>query len=125
MASEYEITDGELMDAAADPQQAASLHKALRTLAGNPSVGEELQALARDALSGRIGIREMIESPRYLAAVGAKLDEMREAAERMSPEERKASEQRAEKMREELPEDQRDSLDESREERLEAERDRY
>ncbi|GAA2741564.1 MULTISPECIES: hypothetical protein [Kitasatospora] len=105
MASEYEISDDELMEVADNPAQAAELHKALRTLASNPKVGGELQALAREALSGRIGIAEMIQSPRYLDAVGVKLEEMRRAADDMSPEERKASDERARKMRDEQQRD--------------------
>ncbi|MFD7729119.1 hypothetical protein ACFV6F_01870 [Kitasatospora phosalacinea] len=95
-----EITDGELLDVADNPQQAAELHRALRTLAKNDKVGPELQQMAREVLSGRIGMRDAIESDRYMSAIGARLDEMRTAAENLSPEERKASEQRAVKLRE-------------------------
>jgi hypothetical protein len=100
MAAEREITDDELLDVADNPAQAASLHKALRTIANNPSVGPQLQEMARAVLSGRIGMREAFQSDRYLGAIGDRLTQIREAAERMSPEERRASEERARKMRE-------------------------
>ncbi|MFF4341479.1 hypothetical protein ACFY00_16275 [Kitasatospora sp. NPDC001540] len=95
-----EITDDELLDVADNPRQAAELHRALRTLASNDKVGPELQQMAREVLSGRIGMREAIQSDRYLSAIGARLGEMRAAAENLSPEERAASEKRAVKLRE-------------------------
>ncbi|RKE23318.1 hypothetical protein [Streptomyces sp. TLI_171] len=95
-----EISDEELLDVADNPHQAAELHRALRTLAKTDSVGPELQQMARDVLTGRIGMRDIVESDRYLSAIGNRLGEMREAAENMSPEERAASEKRAVKLRE-------------------------
>ncbi|MFJ5231323.1 hypothetical protein ACIQBJ_15675 [Kitasatospora sp. NPDC088391] len=95
-----EITDDELLDVADNPRQAAELHKALRTLAKNDSVGPELQQMARDVLTGRIGMREVVQSDRYLHALGDRLGEMRTAAENLSPEERAASDKRAVKLRE-------------------------
>ncbi|WP_051732305.1 hypothetical protein [Kitasatospora phosalacinea] len=95
-----EITDDELLDVADNPAQAAELHRALRTLAKNDKVGPELQQMAREVLSGRIGMRDVIESDRYLSAIGARLGEMRTAAENLSPEEREASDKRAVKLRE-------------------------
>ncbi|QKW23596.1 hypothetical protein HUT16_34905 [Kitasatospora sp. NA04385] len=95
-----EITDDELLDVADNPAQAAELHRALRTLAKNDKVGPELQQMAREVLSGRIGMKDVIESDRYLSAIGARLGEMRTAAENLSPEERAASDKRAVKLRE-------------------------
>ncbi|MFJ1702318.1 hypothetical protein [Kitasatospora sp. NPDC088346] len=109
MASEYEISDDELLDTADDPAQAASLHKALRTIAANPSVGPQLQEMAKDILSGRVGMREAVQSERYLSAIGARLDDMRAAAENMSPAERERSQARAEKMIEEREEREREA----------------
>ncbi|WP_431678113.1 hypothetical protein [Kitasatospora sp. KL5] len=98
MAEEREIGDDELLDVADNPTQAASLHKALRTIANNSNVGPELQEMAKSVLSGRIGMKDVIESDRYMHAIGARLGEMRDAAEHMSPEDRHKSEERAEKM---------------------------
>ncbi|MFJ8042819.1 hypothetical protein ACIRBX_20235 [Kitasatospora sp. NPDC096147] len=95
-----EITDDELLDVADNPAQARELHRALRTLAGSDSVGPELQQMARDVLTGRVGMREVVESDRYLGAIGDRLGQMRTAAENLSPEQQEASEQRAAKLRE-------------------------
>ena len=97
---ELEISDDELLDVADNPTQAAELHKALRTIAKTDSVGPELQQMARAVLSGQIGMRDVVESDRYLSAIGARLDAMRSAAENLSPEDRAASEKRAQKLRE-------------------------
>ncbi|MFD9127684.1 hypothetical protein [Kitasatospora sp. NPDC059571] len=97
-AEDREIGDDELLDVADSPAQAASLHKALRTIAGNPSVGPELQEMARGVLSGRIGMKDVIGSDRYLHAIGARLDGIRDAAEHLSPEDRRRSEERAARM---------------------------
>ncbi|MEW1913118.1 hypothetical protein AB0442_32615 [Kitasatospora sp. NPDC085895] len=98
MAEEREIGDDELLDVADNPTQAASLHKALRTLANNSNVGPELQEMAKSVLSGRIGMRDVIESDRYMHAITGRLGEIHDAAEHLSPEERRRSEERAEKL---------------------------
>ncbi|MEU5384234.1 hypothetical protein [Kitasatospora cineracea] len=95
-----EIDDDELLDVADNPEQAAELHRALRTLATNDKIGPELREMAREVLTGRIGMREAIQSDRYMSAIGTRLDEMRTAAQNLSPEEREASEKRAVKLRE-------------------------
>ena len=118
MAAEREIGDDELLEVADNPEQAASLHKALRTIAHTPSLGPELQGMAKDVLSGRIGMRDVIGSDRYMHAIGDRLGQIREAAENMSPEERRRSDARAEKMVREAEEDERD-----RPERVRSERD--
>ncbi|OKJ03355.1 hypothetical protein [Kitasatospora sp. CB01950] len=97
---EPEISDADLLDVADNPSQAAELHRALRTIAKTDGVGPELQQMAREVLSGRIGMRDVVESDRYLSAIGARLGEMRTAAENLSPEERAESEKRAVKLRE-------------------------
>ncbi|WP_354639640.1 hypothetical protein [Kitasatospora camelliae] len=106
MGVDREIEDDELLDVADNPAQAASLHKALRVLAANPSVGRELQEMAKDVLGGRVGMKELIESDRFLGAIGGRLSEMRDAAEHLSPAEREASEARARKMIEEREEEE-------------------
>ncbi|MEU2628729.1 MULTISPECIES: hypothetical protein [Kitasatospora] len=98
MAEEHEIGDDELLDVADNPTQAASLHKALRTLANNSNVGPELQEMAKGVLSGRIGMKDVIESDRYMHAITGRLGEIHDAAEHLSPEDRRRSEERAEKM---------------------------
>ncbi|GAA2276937.1 MULTISPECIES: hypothetical protein [Kitasatospora] len=100
MGAEYEITDDELLDVAEDPEQAASLHRALRSMAGSPSVGPQLQEMAKEVLSGRMSMRDAVRSSHYLDAIGDRLSQIRDAAERMTPEERRASEERARKLSE-------------------------
>lgn len=85
-----EIKADDLMDAADNEEQALSLHRALRTMRDNPSVGGDLQEMAREVLSGRIGMKDAIQTDKYMDAMGVKLGEMREAAERQTPEEREA-----------------------------------
>jgi len=108
MAAEREIEDDELLDVADNPEQARQLHKALRTIADNPSVGKPLQEMAKDVLSGRVGMREVVQSDRYLGIIGNRLGQMREAAENMSPKQREQSEARAEKLIEERESEGRD-----------------
>ncbi|MGP4002249.1 hypothetical protein [Streptomyces sp. 8N706] len=90
MSRERQIGDEDLMDVAHDQEQAHRLRKALRTLADNPSVGGELQEMAQKVLSGRIGMRDAIQTERYMDALGDRLTQIRRAAEAQTPEEREA-----------------------------------
>ncbi|MDH6127191.1 hypothetical protein [Kitasatospora sp. GP82] len=113
MGAEREIADEELMEVGYDAEQAHRLHKALRTIADNPSVGEGLQRMAKDVLSGRVGMTDVVKSDGYLGLIGDRLAEMRKAAEELTPEERAESEKRAQKLREE--QEEREAEEESRE----------
>ncbi|MFD8074590.1 hypothetical protein ACFV3E_18330 [Streptomyces sp. NPDC059718] len=90
-----EISDADLMDVADDPAQARRLHKALRTLADNPTADGTLKEMAREVLSGRLGMREALGSSAYLGAIGDRMAELKRADERLTPEERAAQEERA------------------------------
>ncbi|WP_329185404.1 hypothetical protein [Actinacidiphila glaucinigra] len=90
-----EISDADLMDVADDPAQARRLHKALRTLADHPQVDGTLKEMARDVLSGRLGMREALGSGAYLGALGDRMAELKRADELLTPEERAAQEERA------------------------------
>lgn len=81
MSRDREIDDSELMDVAQDPEQAHRLHKALRTMSSNPNVDGRLQEMAKEVLSGRIGMRDVIETERYMGALGDRMQEIRRAAE--------------------------------------------
>lgn len=96
-----EISDEDLLDVADNPAQARELRRALKTLSDADSVGPELQRMARDVLAGRVGMREVVQSDAYLGAIGERLGQMRADAEKMTPEQREASEVRAVKLREE------------------------
>lgn len=90
-----EISDADLMDVAADPAQARRLHKALRTLADTPDADGRLKEMAREVLSGRLGMREALGSGAYLGAIGDRVAELKRADERLTPEERVAREEQA------------------------------
>ncbi|MFF4601145.1 hypothetical protein ACFY12_00080 [Streptomyces sp. NPDC001339] len=91
MSNEREIRDEDLMDVAQDPEQAHRLHKALKVLADNPKVGGKLQEMAQEVLAGRIGMKDAIETPGYMDAIGDRLGEMRRAAENQTMAEREES----------------------------------
>ncbi|MFF3560325.1 hypothetical protein ACFYXS_09845 [Streptomyces sp. NPDC002574] len=109
-----EISDGDLMDVAADPEQARRLHKALRTLAGNPNVTGPLKDMAREVLNGRLGMREALDSDAWRGAVGDRMAELRRIDQQMTPEERAAVRERAERwfeQQEQQQEEERDQPD--------------
>ncbi|MHB9757211.1 hypothetical protein ACYBSK_22790 [Streptomyces sp. BYX5S] len=89
-SGDREIDDSELMDVAQDPEQAHSLHKALRTLARNPNVHGPLQEMAQGILSGRMGMTDAIKNERYMDALGDRMTEIRRAAESQTMEDREA-----------------------------------
>lgn len=89
-SGDREIDDSELMDVAQDPEQAQSLHKALRTLANNPNVHGPLQEMAQGILSGRMGMTDAIKDERYMDALGDRMTEIRHAAESQTMEDREA-----------------------------------
>ncbi|MGW1837182.1 hypothetical protein [Streptomyces sp. BBFR2] len=91
MSNERQIQDEDLMDVAQDPEQAHRLRKALKTLADNPSVGGPLQEMAKEVLAGRIGMKEAIQTPMYMDAIGDRIGEMRRAAENQTMAEREES----------------------------------
>src|SRR5205085_6340597 len=88
MNNEREIQDEDLMDVAHDPEQAARLRKALKVLESNPNVGGKLQEMAKEVLSGRISMKDAIETRGYMDALGDRIDTIRQAAENQTPEER-------------------------------------
>lgn len=103
-----EISDTELMDVAADPEQARRLHKALRTLADNPNVTGPLKDMAREVLNGRLGMREALDSGVWRGAVGDRMAELRRIDEQMTPQERAEARERAARWFEQ--QDQQDQL---------------
>lgn len=97
--NEREISDNDLLDDARDPEQAARLHKALRTMRDTPSVPPQLQQMAREVLTGRLSMQDIVKSGNYLDALGDRLSEIRRAAENMTPEERERNRAEAERFR--------------------------
>jgi hypothetical protein len=90
---EQEVGDEEFLDIARDPARARTLRKSLQRLAG--SKDETLREMAREVLTGRIGLRQAMRTAAYREALqeGAKAG-MR-AYEQMSSEERSAAEAEA------------------------------
>ncbi|MGW3012557.1 hypothetical protein ACWC9R_27500 [Streptomyces sp. NPDC001219] len=91
MNNERQIQDEDLMDVAQDEEQAHRLRKALKVLADNPNVGGKLQEMAQEVLSGRIGMKDAIQTPGYMDALGDRMNEIRRAAEDQTMEEREES----------------------------------
>ncbi|MFE7314803.1 hypothetical protein ACFU7T_17230 [Streptomyces sp. NPDC057555] len=88
---ERQIQDEDLMDVAHDHEQAHRLRKALKVLADNPNVGGPLQEMAKEVLSGRLGMKEAIQTPGYMDALGDRLTQIRQAAENQTAAEREES----------------------------------
>ncbi|MEU6347124.1 hypothetical protein ABZ883_40000 [Streptomyces sp. NPDC046977] len=109
-----EISDAELMEVAADPEQARRLHKALRTLADNPKVTGPLKDMAREVLNGRLGMREALDSDVWRGAVGDRMAELRRIDERMTPEERAEARERAARWFEQQDQQDQQNRDEER-----------
>ncbi|WP_438485573.1 hypothetical protein [Streptomyces sp. S186] len=91
MSNERQIQDEDLMDVAHDQEQAHRLRKALKVLAENPNVGGKLQEMAQEVLAGRLGMKEAIETPGYMDALGDRLDKIRHDAENQTAAEREES----------------------------------
>ncbi|GGU99977.1 hypothetical protein GCM10010211_79160 [Streptomyces albospinus] len=91
MSNERQIEDADLMDVAHDQEQAQRLRKALKVLAENPNVGGKLQEMAKEVLSGRISMKDAIETPDYMGALGDRMGQIRRAAENQTQAEREES----------------------------------
>jgi hypothetical protein len=102
--NEREVTDDDLLDDAKDPEQAARLHKSLRTLRDNPNVPPKLQQMAREVLTGHLSMTDVAKGGTYLDALGERMTEIRRAAERLTPEEQERNREAAERYRAEQEE---------------------
>lgn len=85
--SEPEVGDFEFQFPNRGRVQARALRKQLQQLAQG-GAGGTLQEMAREVLSGRVGLREAMRVPAYAEALGERVRTFREAWERMTPEER-------------------------------------
>ncbi|GAA3030769.1 hypothetical protein [Streptomyces glomeratus] len=85
---ERQIGDTDLMDIARDEARARALRKSLQRLADSQSGNSALQEMAREVLSGRIGLREALRVGAYSEALGERIAEARREYEQQSPEER-------------------------------------
>ncbi|GHK04775.1 hypothetical protein SY2F82_65720 [Streptomyces sp. Y2F8-2] len=87
---EREVGDDEFLDIAKDPARARALRKSLQRLAG--SGDETLREMAREVLTGRVGLRQAMRTGAYREALQESATLGRRAYEQMSAEERRAAE---------------------------------
>ncbi|MDX6347236.1 MAG: hypothetical protein QOF84_2026 [Streptomyces sp.] len=80
----------EFTDPALQPEQAAHLTRTLRKAADSGLGGPDLQDVARKLLSGRVELRDVLDSPAGARAFGAGLEPLRSKWEALSAEERQA-----------------------------------
>ena len=97
MTDERQIGDADLMDIARDEARARALRKSLQRLADNPSGNSALQEMAREVLSGRVGLREALRVGAYSDALGERIAQARQEYEQQSPEERERQRAEAER----------------------------
>jgi hypothetical protein len=94
MADDRQIGEDELLDVADNPEQARSLHRALRTISASPSLEGPVRDMARHVLRGDMGMKDAIETERYREAVLSRIHEIRTAAENQTFAERQANKER-------------------------------
>lgn len=95
MKDERDIQEENLMEDLEDPMQARDVRRSLEQLRTIQGVDPRLQQMARELLSGRAGLKDIIENPTYLAALGDSMRELQERDDRMTPEERERSKEEA------------------------------
>jgi hypothetical protein len=110
---ERQIGDADLMGVAHDQVRARALRKSLQRLAENPSTSGALREMAREVLSGRIGLREALRVGAYSEALGERIAQARQEYEQQSPEERERQRAAAE----DFLDEQRAEIEREREER--------
>ncbi|MER8010394.1 MULTISPECIES: hypothetical protein [unclassified Streptomyces] len=109
---EPQIGDADLMNIAHDEVRARALRKSLQRLADSQSGNGALQEMAREVLSGRVGLREALRVGPYSEALGERIAQARREYEQQTPEEREA--QRLEALR--YLDAQRDEIERERQE---------
>lgn len=112
MSNEREIGDADLTDiTGGDEARARALRKTLQKLARSSEAGAPLQEMAREVLSGRIGLREAMRVNAYAEALGERVAEGRRAYEALPPEELERRQEEARRyldaQREEIEEERR------------------
>jgi hypothetical protein len=109
---EPQIGDADLLNITRDEVRARALRKSLQRLADSQSGNGALQEMAREVLSGRIGLREALRVGSYSEALGERIAQARQEYEQQTPEERE--QQRAEALR--YLDAQRDEIERERQE---------
>ncbi len=94
-AQPLEVDDHEFADLTqGDHARARTLRKQLQQL-NHGSAGEPLQEMAREILTGRVGVRQALRIPAYAEALGERVQRFRGKWEAMSAEERAELEENA------------------------------
>ncbi|MEU6147594.1 hypothetical protein ABZ848_45505 [Streptomyces sp. NPDC047081] len=86
---EKQVGDSEFMDIAKDPAEARAMRKALQQIAGG-GAGEALKEMAKEVLSGRVGLRQATQTSGYTDALAEKVQPFREQWDAMSETERQS-----------------------------------
>ncbi|MFE9399047.1 hypothetical protein [Streptomyces flavidovirens] len=81
-------SDRGVWDEALEPEQIRSLNSALRKLADNGGAGKDLQDTAKKLLSGRVTLRDAMDDPSVVRALGSGMASLRGEWESLSEEER-------------------------------------
>ena len=97
MKDERDIQEEMLMEDLEDPTQARDVRRSLDQLRKNPEVDPRLQQMARELLSGRTGLKDIIENPTYMSALGDTMRTLQENDARQTPEERERAKAEAER----------------------------
>lgn len=97
MKDERDIQEEMLMEDLDDPTQARDVRRSLDQLRKNPEVDPRLQQMARELLSGRTGLRDIIENPTYMSALGDTMRTLQSNSERQTPEEQERERVEAER----------------------------
>jgi hypothetical protein len=84
---ERQVADEEFLDIAGSPAEARLLRKALQQLSDG-GAGQALQEMAREVLSGRVGLREAVSQGAYGEELIDKTESFRRDWESMSDRER-------------------------------------
>ncbi|MEV3861039.1 hypothetical protein AB0J38_42860 [Streptomyces sp. NPDC050095] len=93
MADEFRIGDSDLMSlTGGDQARARALRKSLQKLADDRSPDDPLREMAREVLSGRIGLREASRVPAYSEALGDRMLQGWREYDNLSARERSAQE---------------------------------
>ncbi|MET8679864.1 hypothetical protein ABZW18_20355 [Streptomyces sp. NPDC004647] len=113
MSDERQIGDADLTNiTGGDEVRARALRKTLQKLAGSEQAGGALQEMAREVLSGRVGLREAMRVNSYAEALGERVAQARQAYEELPPEELERQQEEArrflEAQREEIEEERRE-----------------
>ena len=96
MSGELRIGDADLTDVTGGDQvRARALRKSLQKLADDRAPDDPLREMAREVLSGRVGLREAARIPAYAEALGERMAEGRREYDRLSGQEREAQQAQA------------------------------